>query len=250
MFGLTPIFLIGLPLSIYYLKFYKEKKYYFINLFFIFSISTYLLCELTTGFSGFYRHNIFAGPIYCISLSGLYLILGEKIRKWMLISIIIVGVLNIVIVIPTSIRTPMVTLEGFSNKLSIVKYLNDNLEKNARIANHIEDIDYFLRPDLVRLPSTFSTMVANNWKFEENLIISKNMQYYILDREEIRSYNIFYTKVLDFLNRYSENKKAISVQNTFDRFIERTNQQEEFLKKHGTLLTKIQNDIEIYKLIY
>ena len=127
------------------------------------------------------------------------------------------------------------------------KYLNENVEKGAGVANHDIHVDYYLRSDIRGLPSN-GTWYSTNWDQEEALIRNHDVQYYVFDKNEIKKAISYYEQLIDLLNKRSSYDKAASVRNSMILYLARTNKQELFLRRLGSLVREFPDGIQIYKL--
>jgi len=249
LFGLTPIFLIGLPCSFYYFFKAKGDKWRDINILFIMSLLAWVLVEVASWPYAFYKTGIFAGSIYAISLSALITCLAKKSKQWMLTAIIFVAILSTYFgyqyIKDWLHMPPIMDQEYYWNPL--VKYINKNLEKNASIANDDLHSSYYLRPDIINYPA-YNLCLPYNWPKEEKLIRSLGVQYYVFNSKERENSLSYAKRMLEILNNLQAFDRAASFDELTRLYIQRTDKQELFLNKYGESIKEFPDGIKIYKM--
>jgi len=250
-FGLTPIFLIGIPCSVYYLIHAKGEKYGNINMLFIISFLSCILVEAVSWPYAFYKTWMFAAVLYAISLSGLFILLSKKSKRWIWIAVIWIACINTFVecrYLRTWLHMPLVMKQEFYWD-PLVKYLNQNLEKDAAVASYDIRLNYYLRDDIRGLPA-YGVEWSTSWRQEESLIRQLDMKYYIYNKNEKQNTISYYQKMIGVLNQFSAFERADSIRITLNLYEERTRQQELFLAKFGRQLNEFPDGNIIYILNY
>lgn len=248
-FGLTPIFLIGLPCSIYYFIHFRGKQFQDAHILWVVSMIAYWGIEISSRFKIWYKFGIFAAVIYAVSLSGIFTSWEGKAKQWIWSAIIWVVVLNTFFAdkyIYNGLSFPPVLSQEY-NWSPLEQYLNESLEKNAGVANHAVNSIYYLRDDIRGLPA-YGTWYSLKWQREEEQIRSHNIQYYVFYENERKQATLYYTRVIDFLERAKVYDRAATVRSALAQYLERTRGQEIFLNKFGNIVKELPGGIKIYKL--
>jgi len=246
--GLTPIFLIGLPASFYYLIRMRGEQWKTVNMLFIMSLVAFIAIEVSGGPFLFYKFGIFAGVLYAISLSSIFISWQRDKRQWIWTAVIVVATLNTFFAIKHISAQlqypPLWHQEYLWNPLE--KYLNGNLEKGAVVANHDIHTNYYLRPDIHGLPSHET---STDWDKEEAMIRSAHVQYYVFRVNEEMGNASYFEKMINVLDRLSAHERAASTRKLLELYGERTRRQELFLQKFGHVVKELPGEIKIYRLL-
>ncbi len=129
----------------------------------------------------------------------------------------------------------------------LVAYINENLEKNAVIANDDLHTSYYVRSDIKNFPG-YNLCLPYNWPEEEKLIRGLGVQYYVFNEKE-RGGSLSYAKrMLEILNNFRAFDRAVSFEEQTRLYIQRTDAQEMFLNKNGKVIKEFPNGIRIYRL--
>ncbi|MBF0465902.1 MAG: glycosyltransferase family 39 protein [Nitrospirae bacterium] len=249
-FGLTPIFLIGLPCSVYYWIRFRQKQWQDANILWIVSMIAYFGIEIAGRFAIWYKFGIFATVIYAISLSGIFTTWQRKAKQWMWAAILLVGLINTCFAFKYISRwvhvPPISTPKAYWDP--VTQYINLNLEKNASVANQSITTNYYLRKDIHGLAG-WGVSYSTDWHREEQLIHANNIEYYVFYGKEELSTISDRKHLFDFLIQVGEYDKAASVQSLLNLYLKRTSEQKYFLKKYGRIVQELPDEIIIYKLL-
>ena len=249
-FGLTPVFLMTLPCSFYYLIRAKGDRWRDVNILFAMSLFAFLLIELTTFPIAFYKTAIFAGCLYAVSFSGAVDLMGRKAKQLFCAAILCVVAVNAYAGyrhINGFLRIPpVISQESYWS--SLVRYINENLEQGTTIVNQDMHSSYYLRPDLKSFPS-YNIFLPYDWSREEKLIRDLGAQYYVFYANERANSLAYHEKMLKLLLLCHSEGRAASFAPAAGLYKERTDRQALFLKKYGRLMKELSDGIKVYKLL-
>ena len=246
-FGLTPIFLIGLPVSFYYLIRIKGEQWKAVNVLFITSIVAFICIDVLGRPFLFYKFGIFPGAMYAVSLSLIFTSWESYHRRWIWTAIILVALLNSYYLyryIKPQLHFPPVADQSFFWS-PLERYLNEHLEKGAVVANHDVPTNYYLRHDIQGIPSCETSI---DWHKEEMMIRKANVRYYVFNINEKEQKAAFYKEMIGICDRLSAHGRAVYISDTLKLFLERTQKQESFLRKSGHLVKEFPDGNRIYRL--
>jgi hypothetical protein len=249
-FGLTPIFLMALPGSFYFLIRAKGEKWRDVNALFAMFLFAFLLIEITTFPIAFYKTAIFAGCIYAISLSGAVSLLERKTRRLFCAAILLVAALNVYAgyrqISGLLHMPPIASQENYWTPL--VKYINENMEKGVSIAGQDIHPNYYLRPDIKSFPA-YNICLPYDWSGEEKLLRDLGVQYYVFYANERENHLAYYERMLKLLTLCRSYDRAASFEPSARLYIERTDRQKLFLNRYGRLVKELPGGIKIHKLL-
>ncbi|MBF0504271.1 MAG: glycosyltransferase family 39 protein [Candidatus Omnitrophica bacterium] len=248
-FGLTPVFLIGLPCSFYYLFKARGDKWRDINILFLTSLLAFFLVEISSWPFAFYKTAIFAGSIYAISLAALMTLLSKKGKQWMVMIVLLVAVISTFVGahhIRKLLYMPLVMNEEYYWS-PLVEYINKNLEKNASLANEDAGSSYYIRPDIKNISARYYCL-PYNWPREEKLIRSQRIKYYVFDPKERENTLPYLKHMLEVLNNLHAFDRAAAFDRQIRSYNQRTDQQEVFLNKNGKIVKEFPDGTRIYRL--
>lgn len=246
--GLSPLFLIGIPVSIFFLVFRrKEEKWKMAGLFFLMSLLIHAGIDLATSFTAFYKWCIFSGLVYVISLSALWDKWDKETQRQATAVILCVAAMNTAVLADTIVRTPLPHLRQEEIWTPLARYLNATMKKGARVTGHDEFTDYYLRDDMVTLLAPYSYW-ALDWQVEERLIRKMRMEYYIFHTGYQKKMLSIYSRQLHLLKLVGDEKRFSLMCHYRQLYLRRAEHEKQFLKKYGRLVDKVPDDIELYKL--
>lgn len=248
-FGLTPIFLLSLPCSLYLLLRVKGERWREVNMLFAMSSVAFVLIELATFPIAFYKSAIFAGCLYAVSLSGAVALLEGKAKRWAWAAILLAAAFNTYADFRINRgqlhMPPIFSQERYWNPL--VRYINENLESGASVANHDIHSSFYLRPDIESHPA-YNIFLPYDWGQEEKLIRDLGVEYYVVYANERAGSRAYYERMLAMLTACRSFKRAASFEPALRQYTERTDRQQQFLGKFGRLVKELPGGIKIYRL--
>jgi hypothetical protein len=245
--GLSAMFLIGLPCSLYYLLRARSAEWRPANALFVVSVVTFTALIVVFGQSAHYKWALFPAVIYAVSLGLLVDRLPRSLAGGLWTTTLVAAGLNYWYVAAPFIESYAPPAREQQVRWGEVdRYLNANAEPNAVVSG--TDAGFYLRPDLTGIIE--STRVSTDWPSEEALIRRAGITYMIVYPTELATDDRL-TKLWSREWRQlspSDTSQAEYIEDVNRRHQERSRAKAAFLGRYGTPVHEFSSGAQLYRI--
>jgi hypothetical protein len=235
--GLSVIFLIGLPCSVYCLLFGRDSLWRQVNWLAVVAVVSLLALHVAVGHDAFYKWALFPAVLYAAAFG----VMVERLRAvprmafWgaTLVALALnYWYLSHAFYGDATFNPPVA--DRRSRWSEVTKYLNENMEPGAVISG--TDSGFDLRTDLTAVPD--SPRVSTDWLSEREVMRRLGVTYIIVDANELPRDQRFSDTWSGIWRQLSpaDELHATYIDDSNRRHQQRTREREAFLQRYGTLV--------------
>jgi dolichyl-phosphate-mannose-protein mannosyltransferase len=248
-FGLSVMFLIGLPCSMYCLFRYRTSAWRGVHVLFVVAVAGFVALHVLIGHLAFYKWSFFPAVLYACSLGSLVERLKPAATRAFWTGTLMAAGLNYwFIALPRIQKITPPVKEQQARWGEMTQYLNATLEPHAVVTGASGTIAYYLRPDVTGLWD--DDLASTDWATEGAQLRRLGVRYVLLAPQNQPTYDMLYKFWSDLWRQLSPDDASMAdyIEDIQRRQHRRNRDKAQFLAEHAMLIHSSSDGQQLYRL--